>query len=460
MIPDILPDGNASSLPLEPSTQSPGGTSSQMSNTLDAEDSDPPTQHTKTKLLTYDEALDKVLQAATPLADEPLPLNAALGRILADDLLCPIDLPRFDNSAVDGFAICQEDLETLNATGEIVLPVSRTIGAGDTSGPALSQGETIRIFTGAKIPEGTVAIIMQEDSQAAGESVRLIGPAKPGQHIRRTGEEFQARDVGLPKGIHLNPAGIAFAATLGLAVLPVFQLPEVAVITTGAELVPPGQPLTESQIYESNSYGLRAALNNIGIEPISVQTVGDDPVQTLSAIQSVLESCDVLITTGGVSVGAFDVVKDAFAQCGVEQVFWGVAIKPGKPAYFGLRKRGSEQNQAVFGLPGNPQSVLVTFHLLARPYLLKNSGHSTPTPAKLKARLTTSVKHKPGRQEFVPAVLTADENGLSIAPITGQGSHMLGGLAKANALIDVPADATELIASETVTAIPYGQVGL
>ncbi len=412
------------------------------------------------RLLAYEEALRQVLQAATSTSSETLPLKDTLNRVLAENLLCPLNLPRFDNSAVDGFAIYQQDLESLNATGEIVLPLSRTVGAGDPSGPALRQGETIRIFTGAKIPEGTAAIIMQEDSQAVGESIRLIGPAKPGQHIRRTGEEFQAGDIGLPQGTLLNPAGIAFAATLGLAELPVFQLPEVAVITTGAELVPPGQPLTESQIYESNSYGLRAALNNIGIEPISVQTVGDDPAKTLTAIQSALGSCDVLITTGGVSVGAFDVVKDAFAQCGVEQIFWGVAIKPGKPVYFGLRKRGSEQNQAVFGLPGNPQSALVTFHLLARPYLLTVSGHGAQTPTKLKARITANVKHKPGRQEFVPAVLSADQNGMIVTPITGQGSHMLGGLAKANALIDIPAEATELLAGETVTAIPYGQVAL
>lgn len=424
-----------------------------------------------TLLITYEEALAMVIEASHPLESEALPLARCSGRVLAFDLICPMDLPRFDNSAVDGYAICQPDLEALNATQEIELQIARTIAAGDEPGQPLKSGETVRIFTGAKTPENVAAIVMQEDvherpaafdksvrPSANGPKVSIRAPIKPGQHIRRKGEEFRSGERGLPKSAPLNPAGIAFAATLGYAELPVHRLPRTAIVTTGAELVAPGQALDASQIYESNSFGLAAALNAIGMSPVHLQTVGDDAAQTLSAVRSALEVCDVLITTGGVSVGAFDVVKDAFAECGVEKVFWSVAIKPGRPIYFGLRVSSSGARQAVFGLPGNPLSVLATFHMFARPYILASAGHANPEPRRLKAILTGSVQHKVGRKEFVPAILENDSGDFTVHPVTGQGSHMLGGLAISNSLIEVPSGISEYQCGESVWVVAYEQV--
>lgn len=392
-------------------------------------------------MISYDEALQLTLASVTRTSPETLPLREALGRVLGEDLVTHFPLPRFDNSAVDGYALAEP-------TGGSVWKVVRTIGAGESPGEPLHPGECARIFTGAPTPPGTYAVVMQEDTALKDGAIQVCDEPRPGLNLRRAGEEFSMGAVVLPAGLPLNAAGVAAAATLGRTNVSVYRAPRVGIVVTGAELVSPGKGLDEGQIYESNSYALSAALLSHGLNPEFVEVIGDDPDLTLTTLRNALSRCEVLITTGGVSVGDRDVVRGALEKLGVREVYWKVAIKPGKPVYL-----GTLGEKAVFGLPGNPLSVLATFTLLAQPFLKASMGYQSPAPVRLKAKLATTIRHKPGRRGYIPANL----NGATVSPILGQGSHMLGGMARADALIDVPAVALEIPAEEEVWVIPFGQ---
>ncbi|MBX3097241.1 MAG: molybdopterin molybdotransferase MoeA [Fimbriimonadaceae bacterium] len=392
-------------------------------------------------MISYDEALQLTLASATRTSLETLSLREALGLVLAEDLVTPFPLPRFDNSAVDGYALSE-------LMGGSLWKAIRTIGAGECPGEPLQPGECARIFTGAPTPPGTYAVVMQEDTALKDGAIQVSEEPQPGQNIRRAGEEFSLGAIVLPAGLPLNAAGVAAAATLGRTNVSVYRAPRVGIVVTGAELVCPGKELYEGQIYESNSYALSAALLSLGLTQEFVEVIGDDLDLTLTTLRNALQRCEVLITTGGVSVGDRDVVRGALEKLGVREVYWKVAIKPGKPVYL-----GTQGEKAVLGLPGNPLSVLATFTLLAQPFLKAAMGCPNPVPRRLKAKLASPIRHKPGRREFIPANL----NGVTVSPILGQGSHMLGGMARADALIDVPADALEIPAEEEVWVIPFGQ---
>lgn len=392
-------------------------------------------------MISYDETLQLTFASAKRTSPETLSLREALGRVLAEDLVTPFPLPRFDNSAVDGYALTEP-------MGDSVWKAVRTIGAGESPGEPLQPGECARIFTGAPTPPGTYAVVMQEDTALKDGTIQVCEEPKPRQNIRRAGEEFSLGAVVLPAGLPLNAAGVAAAATLGRTNVSVYRAPRVGIMVTGAELVSPGKELAEGQIYESNSYALSAALLSLGLNPEFVEVIGDDLDLTLATLRTALQRCEVLITTGGVSVGDRDVVRGALENLGVQEVYWKVGIKPGKPVYL-----GTHGDKAIFGLPGNPLSVLATFTLLVQPFLKASMGFSNPVPRRLKAKLATAIRHKPGRREFIPANL----DGMKVSPILGQGSHMLGGMARADALIDVPADALEISAEEEVWVIPFGQ---
>lgn len=408
-------------------------------------------------MIVYESALAQVVEQAKRTPLQELPLDLALGRVLAQNIIAPFSLPRFDNSAVDGYAIGRSDENVMSGS---VWHVARTIGAGEAPGASLTASECVRIFTGAPVPPDTYAVLMQEDVQAIGSRVQLCGQLISGQNVRLAGEELPAGAVVLEAGLPLNSAGLAAAATVGLTHVSVWSPPRVAIVVTGSEIVPPGSELGEGQIYESNSVAVIAALQRLGIAPNLVKLVDDDPDRTLAALSKALDQCDVLITTGGVSVGDRDVVKAAFEDLGVEKIFWGVAIKPGKPVFFGTKARPGSGNQAVFGLPGNPMSVLATFVLLVQPYMKACMGFPKPKPIRTQARLTAAIRHKPGRMEFVPGQMQVQPDGLDVEPILGQGSHMLGGLARADSLIEVPADSLELVAGQAVWMVPFGQVNV
>ncbi len=391
-------------------------------------------------MISYDQALAFVLEKAKPIGVEKSDLNNAFSRVLAQDLVSPFPLPRFDNSAVDGYALGQP------GSAE-VWRVVRTISAGDPSGPPLGVEECARIFTGASVPSETLTVVMQEDVEILGNS-SIQAKLHRGKNIRRAGEEVEKGSVALHAGTPLNAAGIGAAATLGLESVPVYRAPSVGILVTGAELTAPGSKLTEGQIYESNQAVLAALLRSSGITPKLAQVIDDSPEQTENSIRAALENCDLVITTGGISVGDRDIVKSTLQNIGVEEVFWKVAIKPGKPVYMGCL--GSK---TVFGLPGNPLSVFAVYVLLVKPYLRSVMGFANPGPDRIRAALSKSVSHKLGRREFIPAVIESRGSEMAVTPIVGQGSHMLTGMARANAFVDIPADVEEICENEQVSVV-------
>ena len=404
----------------------------------------------KQSLTSFADALATVLAEVRSLGHETVPLDAACGRILAQDIVAPFDLPHFDNTSVDGYAVHATDLERANREGSAELSLDMVIPAGEElRGRELKPGSAARVLTGSPLPAGTGAVVMQEEIELRDEQVRITAGISPGQCIRRQGEEFHTGDVVVRRGQRLTPPVCALAATMGLAQIAVTRAPRVGLLLTGSELVAPGQPLREGQIYESNGSGLAAALRLAGITSLEIRTVNDAHEPTLAALAALLDSNDIVITSGGVSVGTFDAVKDALRQLKVEQRIWRVAIKPGKPFFFGIREQGG-QRAVVFGLPGNPLSALVTFSVFAFPYLRAVQGDATGS-VPITARLAAPIKKSAGRLEFVPVTLTTDEQGWQAQPLDKRASHMLGGFAHAHALAIFPVELEQMEAGQTVT---------
>lgn len=393
-------------------------------------------------MISYEEALSLTLTNAVRPEPLTVPLSEAFGRVLAQDLVSPFPQPRFDNSAVDGYALAKD---TPSSTWSVV----RTVAAGDPPGTALQPGECARIFTGAPTPTNTFAVVMQEDAVAHSGNIDVAIDLKEGQHIRRAGEEVQTGEIALTKGTPLFAAGLGSVANLGLSEVLVVPAPRVGIVVTGAELVSIGEELDQAQIYESNSVVLSGALRPLGLTPEFIRAVGDDPNTSAQVLKEALNQCDLLITTGGVSVGERDVVRQTLHSLGVHDIFWKAAIKPGKPIYMGRMDR-----KVVFGLPGNPLSVLATFHLLVQPWIQASMGFGNSSPKRHKARLATPLTHKPGRNEFVPGRTSLIGGDLWVSPIPGQGSHMLSGVATANAFIDVPTELDYLDKGQVVWVLP------
>ena len=394
-------------------------------------------------MLTYEEALTQILAQAVPLAPLPTPLADALGLILAEELTTPHDLPPFDNSSMDGYAVRFADVQTVPAT----LPVAGEIAAGALEIPALPPGQALRIMTGAPVPGGADTVVPVEDTETQTDGrVTFSEAAERGQHIRRAGEEVRRGSMVVPKGSRLRPAEIGMAATVGRAEVLAHPKPRVAVISTGDELVEPGLALKRGQIYNSNAYALAAQVVDAG----GIVTRQLHARDTPEALREAFDSCagaDVLITSGGVSVGDFDYVKAVFAERGSVD-FWKVAIRPGKPLAFG------QWGQTLFfGLPGNPASSMVTFELFVRPALRKLAGHSALSRPEVKAVLTEDAEHIPGRQSYQRAVVSGRPGDYAVRATGAQGSGMLSPLVSANALLVLPADTAFFPAGTEVTVL-------
>ena len=396
-------------------------------------------------LTDYTDALDMVLAHAAQLGTESLPLRALHGRVLAEPVRTSHDMPFFDTSAMDGYALTAEDIEAANRLGSIELALVGTAAAGsDPTGVVLRPRQTLQILTGAAVPDGVAAIVMQEDVEVTSSTVRIAGPARAGQNIRARGEEFRSGHEVAPAGVLVTPGVVAAIAASGQPGATVCRQPRIGFLVTGDELVTPGEPLSPGCIYDANSFGVTASLMATGFEPPVTVHVPDDPGRTREALAELLDTCDVVITSGGVSVGELDAVKGALSALGVATVLWGVAIKPGKPFYFG-RATSRTPGPAVFGLPGNPVAAMVTFHALVRPYLLRAIG-LCGRPMVARARLAAGLNKKPGRMEFVPCrVFDGVAN-----PVTKRGSHMLGTLTTTNALVLFPKDLATLDAGAEV----------
>ncbi len=389
------------------------------------------------ELISIAEARRRVLEAITRLGDEPAALDAALGRVLAENVTSPTAVPPFDSSGMDGYAVATLDGGDLNVIGEA--------RAGHPWDGTLGPGMAVRISTGALVPEGAAAVVPVERTTALSGDRISVPETETGANIRRAGEDIPLHAVVLEAGSKLGPAELGVAASVGRADLRCARQPRVAVLITGDELTPPGRPLGPGRIYSSNGFALGAQVERAGALLAGRATVPDDPDGTRSAIAGALDDADVVLVSGGVSVGPHDHVKAALRELGVEERFWGVRLRPGKPTWFGTRGQ-----QLAFGLPGNPVSAMVTFHLFARPALAALQG-AAPDTARSLARLDEPIARNPQREQAIRVRLLQSENGLVATPTTGaQGSHVLTSMLGADALAFIVPGEGEVPAGERV----------
>lgn len=385
-------------------------------------------------MLALEAALQRILEAVPRPRPETVQLPEAGGRFALESIDAPMDLPPFDNSAMDGYAVRSEDVAAAGAGQPVKLALSGRIAAGQTAGRALEPGQCLRIFTGSPLPVGADAVVMQEDvrlpDHSGGNYVEVVEPVRPWENVRFRGEDVRTGSRLIEAGERIGLGQLTLLAATGKSSVSVGSQPLVGLMATGSELREPGTRLEPGQIYESNRLGLAHLTRAAGGVPRPFNLVRDDPEETRRALEKALEEVDYLVTSGGASVGEFDLVKEAFAALDGTVTFWKVAIKPGKPFVFGRLA-----NKLFFGLPGNPVSSLVTFLLLVRPALLRFQGARDVALSASQGVLGAGVENPGDRRHFMRVKLNADG---MVWPCARQGSHMMSSLAGANGLIDVP----------------------
>ncbi len=397
-------------------------------------------------LLPLSDALQGMLDQLACCCDtEQVPLPHALGRVLAADIASPLSVPPFDNAAMDGYAVRLADL----ATGTPLIMAGKAY-AGQPYQGEWPAGHCVRIMTGAPVPEGTDAVVMQEETRADGDKITFLVPPIPGQNIRRRGEDIREGASVLSSGTRLTPRELPLLASLGIATMPVRRPLRVAIFSTGDELKPVGTPLAHGDIYDSNRYGVKAMLARLGCECLDLGIIPDDPAQLRAAFQQADREADALITTGGVSVGEADFTKQLLEELG-EIGFWKLAIKPGKPFAFGRLP-----NAWFFGLPGNPVSAMVTFDQLVQPALAKLAGQQFERPLQLQAIASEPLKKAPGRLDFQRGILRLGPDGLEVRSTGSQDSAVFSSLSRANCYIILERERGRVAAGETVTVEPFG----
>lgn len=428
-------------------------------------------------LWSVDEHRDDVLRAVRPLDPIELPLLEAAGCVLTEDVTVPVALPPFDNSSMDGYAVRTADVESATEAYPAVLTVVGDVAAGSGDLPVVGPGQAARIMTGAPLPPGAEAVVPVEWTDGGtgggpaetfpaplprvGSEVRVHRPVAGRQHVRDQGSDIAAGTVALHAGTVLAPAQLGLLAAVGRATVAVRPRPRVVVVSTGSELVPPGERLAPGQIHDANGYLLAAAAQEAGAVAYRVAAVADDPATLRATLEDQLVRADLMVTSGGVSVGAYDVVKEALtdlddAAGAVE--FRRLAMQPGKPQGFGLV--GADRIP-LLALPGNPVSSYVSFELFARPALRAMAGHATLDRPRVAARLVArdALASPPGRRQFLRGTYTPPAPGEShgtVRPVGGASSHLIAALAHADALIDIPEAATEVSPSDEVTVVLLG----
>ena len=403
-------------------------------------------------LLSLDQAVERLLESVQPVEQtERLSPALGLGRVLSAEVCSPLDLPCFTNSAMDGYALRASDGQPGAS-----LRVIGSAFAGRPFPARVGGGECVRIFTGAPLPEGAEAVVVQEETERQGESVvlRVTAPLRAGENVRYRGEELRAGEPLLAAGKMLNAADLGVLAVAGSREIVVMRRLRVALLATGDELAESGEPLPPGFIYESNRPVLAALLTHMGIEPIDLGRVSDDPERIRQAMIQGAEQADVVITTGGASVGEADHVVDLLRDRGQVE-FWKVAIKPGKPFVFGRL-----DNTPVFGLPGNPVSMMVTFLQLARPALLKMAGAPAMRPRRWRVACRNRVRKSPGRLEFQRGVLDWREGTPGVTALAGQGSHRLTSMSRADCFIVLPEESTGVEPGDSVEIEWFAEFGM
>jgi len=395
-----------------------------------------------------EQALDKIFSTLTSISEtEFVPIREALGRVLAEDIHSKINVPSGRNSAMDGYAMSAEDLPS---DGVCKLRLIGTSFAGKPYSGNLKAGECVRIMTGAIMPNGSDTVVIQENTEVNDKTISIGVDTKPGDNVRQAGEDLAIGDLVLEKGMRLTPADIGLLASLGFAKTEVCRRLKVAFFSTGDELRSVGEDLEDGMIYDSNRYTLFGMLARLNVDIIDMGVVKDDRTLMDNAFKEAAGNVDVLITSGGVSVGEADYVKETLIKHG-EVNFWKVAMKPGRPLTF-----GKLDSTYFFGLPGNPVSVMVTFYQFVQPALKRLSGENITMPVTMKVPCISTLKKRPGRVEYQRGVLEQDESGLMVVRKTGaQGSGILRSMADANCFIVLPIDSEGVRKNDIVDVQPF-----
>ena len=396
-------------------------------------------------MLSVDEARQRMLDTIPILPAEKRGILACTGYVLAEALHATENIPPFDNSAMDGYAVRAADVKNATEKHPAVLSVVEMIAAGYAPTKQVAAGQASRIMTGAMMPQGANAVIMQEVTQQEGDEVKIFESIDTAGNVRFTGESVAEGQQVMGKGKHLRPPEVSMLASLNCAEATVHRKPSVAIVSTGDELTRLGEPLEPGKIRDSNRYGLYAQVEEAGGIPIDMGIAPDDEAETERIFRAALAKADALITSGGVSVGEHDVVKTVLAKLGKIN-FWRVAMKPGKPQAYGIA-----DGKPIFGLPGNPVSSLVVFELFVRPALLKMAGHKDLLRPTFKATLTETITNRDGRVNYMRAILKVSDGQITAETTGPQGSGILHSLVLANGLITIPTAAT-LQAGEKVDA--------
>lgn len=393
-------------------------------------------------------ARQALLDALTPVSGwEMLPIRSALNRILQRDIVAPFDVPAHTNSAMDGYALRIADLA---ADGDTRLTVVGTALAGNAFSGQVGERQAVRIMTGAVLPQGADSVVAQEHVRADGDALLVPPGQTAGQHVRRAGEDLARGKPALTAGKRLGPAEIGLLASLGIGEVCVHRRLRVAFFSTGDEIASLNRPLAPGEVYDSNRYTLFGVLTQLGVEPIDLGVVGDHPAALEEALRQAAAQADVILTSGGVSVGDADYVRELTARLG-DVMFWKLNIKPGRPMAF-----GRIGDAWLFGLPGNPVAVMVTFHQLVVDALRKLMGCSPlPERALFKVPCVSAIEKSPGRREFPRGVLFADGDQWKVRPVSNQGSGILSSMSSANCFIVLPETGREIAAGELVDVQPF-----
>lgn len=395
-------------------------------------------------MIRVEEAVEKILLNVHPLGFEKASILEALGRVIAEDAIAPRDLPPYDNSGMDGYAIRSEDIAGASEKDPVRLEVIEDLRAGFFAKNIVQSGKAIRIMTGAPIPQGADAVVPMEETKTEGGIVLILKSVRPGEFIRKAGEDVKRGDRVISKGEVIRPAEVGILASIGKPFVLVYRRPVVAILCTGEELVDVGETLEGAKIVSSNSYTLAAQVKECGAIPMQMGIARDDKDEIKEKLLQGLHA-DLFISSAGVSVGDYDFVRDALRELGAELIFWQVAMKPGKPVAFW--KYGE---RPIFSLPGNPVSSMVTFEQFVRPALLRMMGHNRIYRPVIEATLKEEIRKEPGKKHFVRGILSYGQGGYTVTTTGAQGSGILSSMVRANGLIIVPEDCERVKAGERV----------
>ena len=395
-------------------------------------------------MISVEAALEKILSHIQPLGFEKVSLLEAQGRVIAEDIYASRDIPPLDNSAMDGYAVRSEDIQQASSGHSVRLEIIEDLPAGSVSRKTVGKGEAIRIMTGAPIPRGADTVVQVEDTAKEDRYTQIFRAVPSGENIRRAGEDVGKGDRVISKGDFIRPAEVGMLASVGRSFVSVYQRPLVAILCTGEELVDVDGELEEGKIVSSNSYTLAAQVKDAGAIPLQLGLARDRKEDIEQKLRQGIRA-DVLISSAGISVGDYDLVKDVLKDLGMEMVFWKVAMKPGKPLAF-----GTIGGKPAFGLPGNPVSSMVSFEQFVRPSLLKMMGYQQLFRPTIEAILKEDIRKEPGRRHYMRAVVSFERDRYFVTTTGAQGSGMLISMVKANGLVIIPENQEKVRAGEKV----------